>query len=80
MSGTSGRPPTLTKMRSAVSASLFTSTVSGPVKRAWPWMTVAFFSPRIHFSTPPVDRATIASFLACTAAKSTRGSPSIRTP
>ncbi len=76
--GIVGRPPTLTKMRSAESASPFTATVCGPVKRAWPRYTLADFS--IHFSMPLLDLATTASLRAITAARSIVGSPASFTP
>ena len=51
-SGTSARPPTLMKMRGAVSRSSPTRTVSGPSKRACPRITVHPDMPRSQRSMP----------------------------
>ena len=66
MSGTRARPPTLMKIRGAVSCSSPTRTVSGPSNRAWPWMTVQPSMPRSHFSTPARALAETASARALT--------------
>src|SRR5436190_1213710 len=51
MSGTSGRAPTLMKMRLALSVSPFTLTVSGDSNRACPRITRPFLSLFIQLST-----------------------------
>src|SRR6185369_17143732 len=75
IAGTETRPPTLMKILSASRTSSLTITVRGDSKRACPWMTVQFSSPRSHFSTPLFDRPLTSSFRAFTRFISTRTSP-----
>ena len=72
--GRTARPPTLRKMRGALSRRPSTSSVAGPTKRASPTMTSVPFKPRIQASTPSRDFATMASLRAITRAMSTRRS------
>src|SRR6185503_3003280 len=78
ISGTVARPPTLMKIRSAVSARPPTSSVRGALKRAWPRISVTFFMPSIHFPRPSVDCFTTPSLRAFTAFMSTRTSPALK--
>ena len=71
MSGTSARPPTLMKMRGAVSRSSPTRMVFGASNRACPWTTVQPAMPRSIFSLPARALATTASARAFTLAMST---------
>src|SRR5215469_1923436 len=63
------------KILSASRISSLTTTVRDDWRRAWPWMTVQFLSPRNHSSTPLVDRPTTSSLRALTRFISTRTSP-----
>ena len=68
------------KILSACRTSSLTATVWGDWKRAWPWMTVQFFCPRSHSSTPLFDRPETSSLRAFTRFMSTRTSPLIAKP
>ena len=70
-SGTAARAPTLMKMRSAARTRSPTATSRGPVKRAWPSITVTPASPPSQSSSPaPALRDDAGIRGACTAAKS----------
>ena len=79
MSGISARPPTLMKMRGAVSRSSPTLTVVASSKRAWPNSNVTLGRPRSQASLPARPSAEIFCDLACTLAMSTLTGP-VTTP
>src|SRR5207248_1902836 len=78
--GTEARPPTLIKIRGAVSVASPTETVSGPTNRACAVKTVQCSVPRSQASTSPRDLAEIAAAPAWTPAMSTRTGPSKAKP
>ena len=69
------RPPTLMKMRGAVSCRPLTSIVAGLIKRASPTITSVFFKPHIQDSMPARDCLTMPSLRAITRAMSTLSLP-----
>ena len=80
MSGVLARPPTLRKIRGAVSVSSPTAMVRSPVKRACPRISVQPLMPAIQSSRPLRELADTLSARAFTRAMSTRTGASTMTP
>ena len=78
--GSTGRPPTLMKMRGASSLAPSTSTAFGATKRACPQISVSPGVDAIHFPSDAIESATTRSLRALTAFMSTPIGPSMRMP
>jgi hypothetical protein len=76
--GSTGRPPTLMKIRGASSLAPSTSTAFGATKRACPQNRVSPGVDAIHFASDAIESATTRSLRALTAFMSTPIGPSMR--